>query len=107
VCVCVCVCRMWQQIDVAEDNKKDAAAGLRFLSNVRPSGATPGRKGAPQASYKFVEALDDDGLPPVGLLVQYGDPVYCVLDAVRDHAFVARYFDKRHPRFAVSLMRPR
>ena len=71
-----------QQIDLSDDNKRDVAAGLRYLCNVRPeSGVTSGRR-APVASHKFVEALDDDGLPPVGLLVKYGDPMFCVLDAV-------------------------
>jgi DNA-directed RNA polymerase I subunit RPA2 len=39
----------------------------------------------------LVQSLDEDGLPPIGLLLQEGDPIYAVLDSVTNTHKVVRH----------------
>jgi DNA-directed RNA polymerase I subunit RPA2 len=60
----------------------DAAAGAA------PSAAGPIRV---RPGDKVFETLDEDGLPPVGLLVKEGDPLYSYLDVVTSTHRVVRH----------------
>ncbi len=73
-----------QEIDVTPE-RKNSESGDRYLCNVRTDAASASRRrgGPGHVVVKFAESLDEDGLPPVGLRVEYGDPLYCILDSVR------------------------
>ena len=64
--------------------KRSSDSGAKFLSNIKPD-SNPGRsrRGPGAVVNRFVDSLDDDGLPLPGTLVQYGDPMFCVVDSVR------------------------
>ena len=73
-------------MDLTEGGKKKPSSIPWRFSNKRPAAAMRGRSARdrrnPQSS-RVAETLDDDGLPPVGLFVKEGDPLYVVVDAVR------------------------
>jgi DNA-directed RNA polymerase I subunit RPA2 len=55
--------------------------------------AGDGRAPPPRQGERVYESLDEDGLPPLGLLVREGDPLYVYFDATTDEHRVVRHKD--------------
>lgn len=83
------------KVDLTEGGKKKAASIPWRFSNRRPAAASRGRgaraKRGASTSTRVAESLDDDGLPPIGLYVKEGDPLYVVVDEVTGKVKVGRH----------------
>lgn len=64
----------------AVSGSEGSAAGLRKEDGRRP-----------QIGERIAPNLDEDGLPPVGTLLRYGDPIYAVLDTTEGTHKLARH----------------
>ena len=102
-------------IDLDEEEKHLNSLGvkpqLRFSNIVvDKSSATTTGKRAPSPKKdpatgvsKYCESLDDDGLPPPGLAVEYHEPICCLVDTLTgEQRFIGH---KEHERAVVDTVR--
>lgn len=90
------VCSHEQKVDLTDNGKKKPGSIPWRFSNKRPAAAARGRsardrRNTANMSAKIAESLDDDGLPPIGLRVEEGDPLYVVVDAVTGKVKIGRH----------------
>lgn len=102
-------------IDLDEEEKHLNSLGvkpqLRFSNIVvekSPSKSTDKRAPSPKKQpvagvSKYCESLDDDGLPPPGLAVEYHEPICCLVDTLTgEQRFIGH---KEHERAVVDTVR--